>query len=108
MSQTLWILYDAGGRDDPAEVYGVFTSEEKAKRAAAHCDPRGYTSIDSVLVDALYKTEGEVGGSSNVFSYPQPEPDVTWDRMVVDGGSDRPARRLDRGTVGRSSLGHAV
>lgn len=89
MTETLWILYDSGGRDDPAEVYGVFTSEEKARRAAAHCDPRGYTSIEPVLVDALYKADTGLCGSANVFSYPQPEPDVAWDRMIVDGLPDR-------------------
>jgi hypothetical protein len=90
---TLWILYDPGGRDDPAEVYGVFTSEDKARRAADLCDrdgQGGWLSIDPVQIDGLYIGEMKrTGPSANVFSYPQPEPDVAWDHVVVDGLPDR-------------------
>lgn len=83
---TLWLVYDPGGRDDDAELYGAFTSKKKAERAADFCAPGGCLSITPVLVDAIYRRNVTSSyWSDNAFSYPQPEPNTDWDHLVVDG-----------------------
>lgn len=90
---TLWLVYDPGGRDDPLELYGVFTTEEKAQRAAKIAGD--CLTVDSVQLDALYLGEpGRGWPTPGALHYPQPEPNTDWDHMVVDSGA--PSTALER------------
>jgi hypothetical protein len=90
--RSLWLVFDLGGTDDEASLYGAYSSEEKAKRAADACDPDGHGTwlcVEPIVVDALYKTGLEKYDSPNFFSYDKADPDTDWDRVVVDAGADR-------------------
>ena len=93
MMTTLWLVYQPTGTDTDTALYGVFTSEDTARRAADVCEPDGYQSclcVEPIQADAIYKTDlTKYWDVPNFFSYQQAEPNTSWDRMVVDGGPAR-------------------